>query len=159
MLYIDADINGTPTKVFVDSGAQMTIISRRVAAQCGLLRLMDTQFAGMAVGVGTSRILGRVHMAPLVVRGGCARVRVGRGRALRGNARRRGQLARAHSRHLHAAPHRCSALLPHAQIGGVHFPSTFTVLENDNNDCLLGLDMLKRFQVRGDARVLHWERE
>lgn len=29
------------------------------------MHLLDTRFAGMAVGVGSSRILGRVHVAPL----------------------------------------------------------------------------------------------
>ena len=31
------------------------------AERCGLTRLMDTKFAGMALGVGQARILGRVH--------------------------------------------------------------------------------------------------
>ena len=30
---------------------------------------MDTRFAGMAVGVGSSRILGRVHMADMEING------------------------------------------------------------------------------------------
>lgn len=29
------------------------------------MHLLDTRFAGMAVGVGSSRILGRVHLADL----------------------------------------------------------------------------------------------
>jgi DNA damage-inducible protein 1 len=36
----------------VDSGAQSTIISARKAEECGLLKLMDKRFAGMAIGVG-----------------------------------------------------------------------------------------------------------
>lgn len=32
-----------------------------------MLKLLDTRFAGMAVGVGTSRILGRVHAAPMEI--------------------------------------------------------------------------------------------
>lgn len=101
MLYVDAQINGHPVKVFVDSGAQTTIMSQRCAERCGLLRLLDKRFAGMAVGVGKAVISGKVHMAPMVM-------------------------------------------------GGTHFPATFTVLQQDNNDCLLGLDMLKRYQVRTD---------
>ncbi|KAG9306231.1 hypothetical protein G9A89_016135 [Geosiphon pyriformis] len=49
MLYIDAEVNGRPIKAFVDSGAQATIIDKR--------------FAGIAKGVGTAKILGRVHSA------------------------------------------------------------------------------------------------
>lgn len=33
------------------------------------MHLLDTRFAGMAVGVGSSRILGRVHIADLQVIG------------------------------------------------------------------------------------------
>ncbi|KAJ0408673.1 hypothetical protein ATCC90586_007699 [Pythium insidiosum] len=48
MLYIPCEVNGVPVKAFVDSGAQSTIMSS-------------------AVGVGTAKIIGRVHMAPLKI--------------------------------------------------------------------------------------------
>jgi DNA damage-inducible protein 1 len=60
-------INGVPVKAFVDSGAQMTIMTQDFAQKCYLNRLLDTRWAGMAVGVGSSRILGRIHQAPLKV--------------------------------------------------------------------------------------------
>jgi len=65
MLYVDAKINGHPIQAFVDSGAQSTIMSHVAAEKCGLSRLMDVRFAGTAVGVGTSRILGRIHSVNL----------------------------------------------------------------------------------------------
>lgn len=37
------------------------------AERCGIMRLLDTRFAGQAVGVGSAPILGRVHMAPLTI--------------------------------------------------------------------------------------------
>ena len=33
------------------------------------MRLIDTRFAGMAIGVGTSKILGRIHAADLEILG------------------------------------------------------------------------------------------
>jgi len=69
MLYVNVVIHGVPLKAFVDSGAQMTIMSAKCAERVGLMRLCDTRFAGTAVGVGTQKILGKVHMAQLEIGG------------------------------------------------------------------------------------------
>lgn len=45
----------------------MTIMTSVFAEKCGLAHLIDTRFQGVAVGVGSSKIIGRIHAAPMKV--------------------------------------------------------------------------------------------
>ena len=65
MLYVQVLLNNTPVKAFVDTGAQMTVMTVACAQRCNLLNAVDSRFRGVAAGVGHARIAGRVHMATL----------------------------------------------------------------------------------------------
>eukprot|EP00470_Lotharella_oceanica_P014625 CAMPEP_0170182292 /NCGR_PEP_ID=MMETSP0040_2-20121228/27456_1 /TAXON_ID=641309 /ORGANISM="Lotharella oceanica, Strain CCMP622" /LENGTH=399 /DNA_ID=CAMNT_0010427655 /DNA_START=13 /DNA_END=1212 /DNA_ORIENTATION=+ len=67
MLYVPCLVNKKPLKAFVDSGAQMTIMSLDCAERVGLAHLIDKRWQGMAKGVGTAKILGRIHAAPIQI--------------------------------------------------------------------------------------------
>lgn len=69
MLYIDLNVNNTPFKAFVDTGAQMSIMSKQAVGKANLHNLVDTRWSGTAVGVGTQKIMGRVHQAPVSIGG------------------------------------------------------------------------------------------
>lgn len=65
MLIVKLSVNGFPCQAMVDTGAQSTIVSKRTAEQCQIMRLVDTRFKGIAKGVGTGVILGKVHACSL----------------------------------------------------------------------------------------------
>lgn len=67
MLFALVEVNGRPIKVFIDSGAQATIMSIQTAEACGLTHLIDERYQGTAVGVGQATIRGRINMVPIKI--------------------------------------------------------------------------------------------
>ena len=58
-LRVECEINGHPMHAVIDTGAQISIMSTMFAKRCELYSSIDRRFAGRAVGVGSSEILGR----------------------------------------------------------------------------------------------------
>ncbi|KAK3587322.1 hypothetical protein CHS0354_011305 [Potamilus streckersoni] len=98
MMYVDCMVNSHQVKAFVDTGAQMTIMNRPCAIRCKIYDLVDLRWAGIAVGVGTQRILGRIHKVDI-------------------------------------------------KINSAVFPSSFSILEDQPVEMILGLDFIKRNMV------------
>lgn len=67
MLFVRMTVNGHLLNGFVDSGAQSTIISKECAERCGIGHLVDERFSGIARGVGTGKIVGRIHAVIIAV--------------------------------------------------------------------------------------------
>uniref|UniRef100_A0A158P9K7 Asp_protease domain-containing protein n=1 Tax=Angiostrongylus cantonensis TaxID=6313 RepID=A0A158P9K7_ANGCA len=68
MLYIKMEINGHPVKAFIDSGAQVSIMSEACARRCQLSHLIDKRFTGTARGVGgIQKFVGKIHSCQVKV--------------------------------------------------------------------------------------------
>lgn len=67
MLYIKLKIKGHDVFALVDSGAGHTIITPKVADECGLSNLIDKRYITEARGVGTQMSKGRIHSAPVSI--------------------------------------------------------------------------------------------
>ncbi len=65
MLYIPAIIDGVELKLFVDTGAQISIMPLEKAFNLGLEDLIDYNHQGMVHGVGKQEIFGKIHFLEL----------------------------------------------------------------------------------------------
>lgn len=67
MLYIKVNINAVPLQALVDTGAQTTVMSKECAEKCNLMVMVDKRFRGIAVGVSTGKIIGKIHLANMKI--------------------------------------------------------------------------------------------
>lgn len=67
MLYFKCKINDSFIEAFVDTGAQMSIMSESCAKLCGLSDLIDYSYQGVAKGVGQQTILGKIWLIDILV--------------------------------------------------------------------------------------------
>ena len=57
----------TPTATFIDTGAQVSVLSYQAARRAGVLHLLDRRYAGHALGVGQCRVLGRIPAGAILL--------------------------------------------------------------------------------------------
>jgi len=57
----------TSLQTFVDTGAQVSVLSVEAAERAGLLQMMDRRYEGQATGVGKCRVLGRLPAGCLII--------------------------------------------------------------------------------------------
>ncbi len=68
MLFINGKINNVDTSLFVDTGAQTTVISKAFAEKANLLKFVDTRYATLVLGVGQQKSLGRIWQLQLQIK-------------------------------------------------------------------------------------------
>eukprot|EP00931_Biecheleriopsis_adriatica_P042646 TRINITY_DN2431_c0_g1_i1.p1 TRINITY_DN2431_c0_g1~~TRINITY_DN2431_c0_g1_i1.p1 ORF type:complete len:327 (+),score=84.23 TRINITY_DN2431_c0_g1_i1:56-982(+) len=64
-LYVPCEIGAHEVEMLVDTGAEMSVISETLARQLNLLDRLDRRYQGMARGVGSAKILGKVFDVPV----------------------------------------------------------------------------------------------
>jgi DNA damage-inducible protein 1 len=65
MLYFPCWINGKSIKVFIDTGAQLSIMSKKCAEEYEISHLIDYKYTGNVKGVGRQKIIGRIWMVDI----------------------------------------------------------------------------------------------
>ncbi len=66
MLYLPMKINDVEIKALVDTGAQVTIMSKACAEKCGLMDMVDLGVSGQVRGVGEQNVLGKIWMVDIM---------------------------------------------------------------------------------------------
>ncbi|EFO63562.1 DDI1-like DNA-damage inducible protein [Giardia lamblia P15] len=64
-VYIHIELNGHQDIAVIDTGAEFSTISLDTAIRCGLEDHIDKRQEGRALGVGSSRIVGKIHLVQL----------------------------------------------------------------------------------------------
>lgn len=65
MLYFACSINNQDVDVFIDTGAEDSIMSKEFAIKCGLYDLIDKRYKGKTYGVGEQEIYGKIWLVEI----------------------------------------------------------------------------------------------
>lgn len=67
LLYVACEMGNRAVEMMVDTGAQSSVISMPLVRTLGLESRLDSRYQGMAAGVGTARILGKLRGVPVKI--------------------------------------------------------------------------------------------
>lgn len=70
MIHLKGIINGHEINFLVDTGAAISLIPQNFINACGLSNIVDKQYKGKLLGVGTADILGKIHYVELFLPNG-----------------------------------------------------------------------------------------
>mmetsp|Transcript_48359 Transcript_48359/g.113189 ORF Transcript_48359/g.113189 Transcript_48359/m.113189 type:complete len:269 (-) Transcript_48359:190-996(-) len=65
LIHVGCEMGNTMVEMMIDTGAQTSVISEPLVRRLQLQGHMDSRFQGMAAGVGTARILGKLRGVPV----------------------------------------------------------------------------------------------
>ena len=71
MLYINGKVNNVSSKVFIDTGAQVTVVSKSFAEKASLMKDVDHRVSQVIKGVGSQNSLGKIWMLELFIQNRC----------------------------------------------------------------------------------------
>lgn len=67
LLHVACEMGNRAVEMMVDTGAQTSVISMPLVRTLGLESRLDSRYQGMAAGVGTARILGKLRSVPVKI--------------------------------------------------------------------------------------------
>lgn len=67
LLYVPCIINSRMVEMMVDSGSQTSVMSSSMMRQLNLQHRLDKRYQGVAAGVGSASILGRIDNCPVLI--------------------------------------------------------------------------------------------
>jgi DNA damage-inducible protein 1 len=65
-IFIKGSINGNMIKFLIDTGAEISVMSKNTAIACGLSKYIDESYCGKLIGTGETKIMGKVHYTEIV---------------------------------------------------------------------------------------------
>ena len=66
-IFLKGYINGTEITFLLDTGAEMSVLPINIVEACGLMPILNKEYSGVMKGVGSDKILGKIHYVEVVL--------------------------------------------------------------------------------------------